>query len=464
VVSNMNVAFIAPYALIISSIFVLSTLALEVDTELHDGTSYPLVGLGLGNQREDFIKGIFEHVNGSYPILIDTAHQSKNEAQIAQAIVDKFPSTSNKEEKKSSGMFGMLSGFFGGAKDDSMDSGEKVKVFVITKVWYTHLGYERTKLSVEESLRDLKSAIDLDTVDLHVTVLLHWPRCNPEIEWMRCDEEEEKLPDYVKAVGESPLKNPNAWKDSWKALEDLYSTDNALSAIGVSNFVGEDLDQLLDGARVIPHMYQGSLWQRFHDTPLFKKLTAHGVKFSVYGTFTTMQAMSSYPNAHMRLTNVADWYGMKERGKPFTIPEIILATLVQDGFIITPRSRDKVHMSQNSYKSIQEMGSIDEVDRETVDECMKAILDESDVHLGVLTSFENMTKDPIKLFWLSPDDNELDAQEDAEPAGYGETIEITSFPHHRFVVRHAETGDFIDSFQVLAKHGERTHFIVGSEL
>mmetsp|Transcript_4539 Transcript_4539/g.6098 ORF Transcript_4539/g.6098 Transcript_4539/m.6098 type:complete len:459 (+) Transcript_4539:84-1460(+) len=458
----MNVAFIVRYALTISSIFVLSTLAIEVDTELHDGTSYPLVGVGLGNQREDFIRGIVEYVNGSYPILIDTAHKSKNEAKIAQAIVEKFPITSNKEEKK--GMFSMLSGFFGGAKDDSIESGEKAKVFVITKVWYTHLGYERTKLSVEESLRDLKSAIDLDTVDLHVTVLLHWPRCNPEIEWMRCDEEEEELPDHVKAVGESPLKNPNAWKDSWKALEDLYSADNALSAIGVSNFVGEDIDQLLDEARVFPHIYQGSLWQCFHDIPLVKKLTAYGVKFSVYGTFTNMSAMSSYRNAHMRLTNVADWYGMKERGKPFTIPEIILATLVQNGFIITPRSRDKIHLSENSYKSIQEMNPIDEVDRETVEECLKAILDELDVRLGVLTSFENKTKDPIKLFWLSPDDTELDAQEDSEPAGHGETIEITSFPHHRFVVRHAETGDFIDSFQVLAKHGERTHFIVGSEL
>jgi diketogulonate reductase-like aldo/keto reductase len=56
-------------------------------------------------------------------------------------------------------------------------------VKILTKVWYTHLGYERTKHSVYQSLTNLGR----DSIDI---VILHWPRCNDEIEWMNCDAEE----------------------------------------------------------------------------------------------------------------------------------------------------------------------------------------------------------------------------------------------------------------------------------
>ena len=44
---------------------------------------------------------------------------------------------------------------------------------VVTKVWYTHLGYGRTKLAVEDMLAGLNGCCA-------VTMLIHWPRCRDD--------------------------------------------------------------------------------------------------------------------------------------------------------------------------------------------------------------------------------------------------------------------------------------------
>merc|ERR1712071_284437 len=112
--------------------------------------------------------------------LIDTSRESRNEKLIANLL-------------DSTGRIG--------------------NTHVITKVWYTHLGYERTKISVEESLKDLAPF-------KNVHVLLHWARCDERIEWMKCEAEENALPTYVKEAGPSPMLNPSgknaAWKGSWR--------------------------------------------------------------------------------------------------------------------------------------------------------------------------------------------------------------------------------------------------------
>lgn len=70
------------------------------------------------------------------------------------------------------------------------------------------LGYERTLLSITDALREL----DPSPGQLEVTMLIHWPRCRGDIEWMNCEADEANLPDRVKAAGPSPLDDPEAWK------------------------------------------------------------------------------------------------------------------------------------------------------------------------------------------------------------------------------------------------------------
>jgi diketogulonate reductase-like aldo/keto reductase len=124
-------------------------------------------------------------------------------------------------------------------------------VQTLTKIWYTSLGYGRTTLAAQRSLGNLASA---GAAVGPVTVLLHWPRCNPAISWMDCQGEEEALPAEVKAAGPPPHGDPDgAWVESWRALEDMYLAGD-IDNIGVSNFDSKDLFKLLTSARVKPQV------------------------------------------------------------------------------------------------------------------------------------------------------------------------------------------------------------------
>lgn len=87
------------------------------------------------------------------------------------------------------------------------------EIFLTTKVWIEHYGYEETKKSVFESLRKLKS----NYIDL---VLLHQP-----------------FGDYYGA---------------WRALEDLYA-QGIIRAIGISNFYPDRMVDLCSFARIVPN-------------------------------------------------------------------------------------------------------------------------------------------------------------------------------------------------------------------
>lgn len=222
-----------PLLVFISSIVIFNVRCIaEPDipkTILRDGQSFPLVGLGVGNLQHDRIvaqvKESIRHGNR----LIDTAHASQNEHLVRRGIRE-----------------GLI----------SFDS--NLEIHVVTKVWYTYLGYERTKIAVREIMEELNDP------NIKVHILLHWPRCRDDIPWMKCEEEEHNLPRVVKDAGPAPhLDKENAFKESWRALEDMFlgdvSTVNRakLESIGVSNFGVEDL-KALEKSRVTPHILQVS--------------------------------------------------------------------------------------------------------------------------------------------------------------------------------------------------------------
>ena len=182
---------------------------LAVDFPLKSGVSIPLVGMGIGNLAHGDIPRAVRDQLASGVRLIDTAHASNNERILADAISD-FDRSSG------GGRGGSLRS---GGGDGNGNGNDDDPIHVVTKVWYTHLGYERTKLSVTESLRELQLPAGSSRRIL-VHLLLHWPRCNDAISWMHCEEEEEKLPLSVKDAGPPPhLDKDNAFKESWRALE-----------------------------------------------------------------------------------------------------------------------------------------------------------------------------------------------------------------------------------------------------
>ena len=93
----------------------------------------------------------------------------------------------------------------------------RTEVFITTKVWNSDQGYESTLRAFDQSLDKL----GLDVVDLY---LIHWP------------------------VKEHRL-------DTWRALETIYA-DGRARAIGVSNYYGPHLDELLAQSSIVPALNQ----------------------------------------------------------------------------------------------------------------------------------------------------------------------------------------------------------------
>ena len=105
------------------------------------------------------------------------------------------------------------------------------EIFVTTKLWNTNQGYANAHAAFAQSL----SRLDLEYVDLY---LIHWP---------------------MPAVG--------LFVETWRALEELYASGKARS-IGVSNFMPEHLDILLETASTVPAINQVEIHPDFQQESL----------------------------------------------------------------------------------------------------------------------------------------------------------------------------------------------------
>ena len=151
---------------------------------LYNGVKMPIVGYGVYQiSKEECEHCVMDALAVGYR-SIDTAQSYFNEEQVGNAIVKS-----------------------GVPRED---------IFLTTKVWIEHYGYEKAKKSVLESMRKLRT----DYLDL---VLLHQP-----------------FSDYY---------------GTYRALEDLYY-EGKLRAIGVSNFYPDRLVDIASFSRVKPMVNQ----------------------------------------------------------------------------------------------------------------------------------------------------------------------------------------------------------------
>lgn len=182
-------------------------------TTLSNGVKMPILGYGVYQVSKDECKEcVLNAIRTGYR-LIDTAQSYFNEEEVGEAI-----------------------------SECGIPRGE---LFITTKVWIEHYGYEACKRSVEVSLRKLKT----DYIDL---VLLHQP-----------------FHDYYGA---------------WRALEELYE-EGKIRAIGVSNFYPDRLVDLCSFARIKPMVNQietHPLFQRHEDQEWMRK---YGVQHEAWASF-----------------------------------------------------------------------------------------------------------------------------------------------------------------------------------
>ena len=449
------------------AIFVLATALIgsvyseEIPTKkLSNDSEFPFVGLGIGNLQHELIEEVVgnslqQEMNIQ---LIDTAHASQNEGILAHAVVK-----SDKQLRR-------------GRNTRLKKSDPLPPIHIVTKVWYTHLGYERTKISVQETLDELSS---VSTRQVFVHMLLHWPRCNDAIEWMNCEQEEENLPQHVKDAGSPPhLNKDTAWKDSWRALEEIYGEFSEkrkrigrklespviIASIGVSNFELQDMIALKKIAKVQPHIYQGDVWKTFHDPHLLRHLQDEDIFFQAYGVMNrvlgggrnALAAFSVLSDISREIASTLHAYGdHHDKQLVVTQATVLLAFFVKKDIGVIPRASSAGHRRENSPDAVAAViPNLTSDHFNKLQRAVPALMKGEELHASI--SFMNSLPAPIQIHWISDTGEEVLVKDILNP---GEVDVIKSHPGHRFVTYDTERS-IRREVSVDVGYGERQHFAV----
>lgn len=237
---------------------------------LNNGIKMPIIGFGVFEiPAEQTARCVYNAIECGYR-LIDTAQAYYNETEvgegISKAIVD-----------------GLV---------------KREDIFLTTKVWVTEFGYEKTKASIEESLKKLR----VDYIDL---VLIH-----------QC------LSDYYGA---------------YHALEDLYD-EGTIRAVGVSNFSAERLADIAAFNRIVPAVNQVETHMFFQQYYLHEWMEKYNVRHEAWGPLAQHRLKEVMDNPIVK--SIAEKHGKSPA-------QIALRQHVQRGIVIIPKSVHKDRMKQN---------------------------------------------------------------------------------------------------------------------
>lgn len=234
-------------------------------TVLNNGVSMPWLGLGVWQVKEgEEVEASVRHAIQTGYASIDTAAAYANEEGVGRAIRDS------------------------GVPRDSL--------FITTKVWNAHQGYDSTLRAFEASRRKL----GLDILDLY---LIHWP---------------------VKGK----------YKETWRALEKLYK-DGAVRAIGVSNFQVHHLQDLLDGCEVAPMVNQVEFHPLLTQKPLLSFCREQRIQLEAWSPL--MQGNLELP----LLAELSAKYGK-------SAAQIVLRWDLQHGVVTIPKSVTSHRIEENA--------------------------------------------------------------------------------------------------------------------
>ena len=232
---------------------------------LYNGVKMPIVGYGVYQvSKEECERCVIDALAVGYR-SIDTAQSYFNEEQVGNALVK-------------SGI-------------------PRKDIFLTTKVWVEHYGYEAAKKSVLESMRKLRT----NYLDL---VLLHQP-----------------FSDYYGA---------------YRALEDLYD-EGKMRAIGVSNFYPDRLVDIASFSRVKPMVNQVETHPFNQQVEAKKWMDKYGIQMEAWAPFGEGRG-GLFENPV--LVQIAEKYQK-------TTAQIILRWHIQRGVIVIPKSTHKSRMEEN---------------------------------------------------------------------------------------------------------------------
>lgn len=255
---------------------------------LSNGVKMPQLGYGVYQvTKEECERCVLDALKTGYR-SIDTAQAYFNEEEVGSAI-------------EKSGM-------------------PREEIFLTSKVWVEHYGYEECKKSVLNSLKKLKT----DYIDL---MLLHQP-----------------FGDYYGA---------------WRALEELYEAGK-LRAIGISNFYPDRMVDIASFSRIRPMVNQVEIHPHNQQALAKEWNDKYGIQVEAWAPLGEGRGNMLEPP---ELRSIGEKYGK-------TPAQVILRWHLQRGIVVIPKSTHMERMAENFNVfdfelSADDMAAIAKLDKNT---------------------------------------------------------------------------------------------------
>lgn len=183
------------------------------------------------------------------------------------------------------------------------------QIFVTSKVAAEHKDYKSAADGIEETLRKL----GLDYIDM---MIIHSPQ-----PWKEVNQSDDR---YIEGN-----------REAWRALTDAYKAGK-IRAIGVSNFLKEDIDNLWEEAEVKPMVNQVLCHISNSPLELIDYCQNKGIVMEAYSPVAHGEALKNEKIAEM-----AKKYGV-------SVPQLCIRYDIQLGMIVLPKTANPEHMKSNA--------------------------------------------------------------------------------------------------------------------
>lgn len=243
---------------------------------LNNGVKMPEIGLGTWLIDNEKIGEVVKNAISVGYRLIDTAQAYGNEEGIGKAI-------------KECGL-------------------KREELFIATKIRAEYKSYEEAKKSIDESLQKM----GLDYLDL---VIIHSPQ-----PWTDFRENEKRFFEENILV--------------WKALENAYK-EKKVRAIGVSNFLKDDLENILKNCEIRPMVNQ-----------ILTHISNTNFELIKYCEENNIQVEAYSPIGHGALLNNETLVEMAKKYQ-VSVPQLCIKYVLQLGAIAIPKATSLEYLKSN---------------------------------------------------------------------------------------------------------------------